>query len=625
MDAALRASSPPVGGRRPGSLDSSNRRRQGNRRLLAAIALLVGLVPAAATAQSTAERRIALELYVRGDEHREIRDWLTAAVDERPGVRLRVFDVADEGAGSKRFEQICKHFKRSADDSVPAIYACSQFAEAPADREQLEKKLDELRTMTVYVRSGCPRCARTKQYLKSAMTRYPGFRLVYRDVVTDRSAQSEMSAVARRYKTSAASVPLFHVCDQVLVGFDSASGTGRRLEAVLNKWTFEDKKEPADKASSLPRTASVLQFAHQRAAASRFLAVDRDTRSSRCVPAVVPLPTLLLSILNQLEAEPAVADDPSDIAAEGDHSEGDRGIEDVALADDEETLVASAEDDADFALPLPDDDMALPLPADVDDVGADPDAPASDEVQLPVVGTVRASRMGLPAFTVVIGLVDGFNPCAMWVLLFLLSILVNLQNRWKILAVAGSFVFVSGLAYFAFMAAWLNVIGLIGYEREVQVVLGVFALLIGAVHVKDFFAFKKGVSFSIPESAKPGIAARVRRIVMAENMFGAIVGAVTLAVLINIIELLCTAGLPALYTKILNDQGVEGLSKYGYLGLYNIAYMFDDALMVMLVVITLDKTRLQEKQGRWLKLVSGAFVLALGVVMLVKPDLLKFV
>jgi uncharacterized membrane protein HdeD (DUF308 family) len=145
------------------------------------------------------------------------------------------------------------------------------------------------------------------------------------------------------------------------------------------------------------------------------------------------------------------------------------------------------------------------------------------------------------------------------------------------------------------------------------------------VHVKDFFAFKKGVSFSIPESAKPGIAARVRSIVMAENLLGAVIGATTLAVLINIIELLCTAGLPALYTDILQNQNITGWGKYGYLGLYNIAYMFDDALMVMLVVITLDKARLQEKQGRWLKLVSGAFVLALGVIMIFNPDLLKFV
>jgi glutaredoxin len=573
--------------------------------VLGAITLLA---PAAAEAQ-TSTRTIALELYVRGDEHAQIRDALKAAVAERDGVVLRVFDVSAEGEGQKRHEQICKHFKKTPAENVPAMYACSQLVIAPTDAQKIAQKLDELRTMTVYVRSGCPRCARTKEWLKTVQAKYPGFRLVYRDVATDGSAQTEMNAVAQRYNKSGVSVPMFHVCDEVQIGFDSAESSGRRLTAVLDKWTFE-KKKPVEKASSQQQTAGARRFAQQRAETVR-LRSGFTPRAQGQVAAVFPWTVMLLGQV--APAAPEVEEEQVD-----------------AEKVPEEALVASAveADSESFELPLPADvdDVALPLPSDVgDEVVGDDAAPAADEIRVPVVGSVRASRLGLPAFTVVIGLVDGFNPCAMWVLLFLLSILVNLQNRWKILAVAGSFVFVSGLAYFAFMAAWLNVMGMVAYEREVQVVLGVFALIIGAVHVKDFFAFKKGVSFSIPESAKPGIAARVRKIIMAENLLGAVIGAMTLAVLINIIELLCTAGLPALYTDILQNQNITGAAKYGYLGLYNLAYMFDDALMVALVVITLDKTRLQEKQGRWLKLISGAFVLALGVIMIFKPSLLQFV
>jgi cytochrome c biogenesis protein CcdA len=279
-----------------------------------------------------------------------------------------------------------------------------------------------------------------------------------------------------------------------------------------------------------------------------------------------------------------------------------------------------AEDESDLELPLPEgeDDTLLPTsPAEA--------YPSDDEVTLPVFGTVRAGELGLPVFTIVIGLVDGFNPCAMWVLLFLLSILVNLKSRWKILAVAGTFVVISGLVYFAFMAAWLSALALMGHDRKIQIALGVLAILIGAVHVKDFFAFKQGISFSIPESAKPGIYARVRRIVTAENVFGAVVGASTLAVLVNLLELLCTAGLPALYTKILHSHDLPAWQDYAYLGLYCLAYMFDDGLMVAIVTITLGRNRLQEKQGRWLKLLSGLFILALGIVMIVKPTLLEFV
>ena len=182
------------------------------------------------------------------------------------------------------------------------------------------------------------------------------------------------------------------------------------------------------------------------------------------------------------------------------------------------------------SLPLPGDvSDDLPLPGEVSESDSDGyTLPPKDAMDIPVFGRVRASDMGMPLLTLAVGLVDGFNPCAMWVLLFLLSVLVNLQSRWKILAVAGTFVVVSGLAYFTFMALWLNINSYITqvYETRLYQVLGVLAVLIAAVHIKDFFAFKQGVSLSIPEAAKPGIYARVRRIVTAENLFGAVIGAI---------------------------------------------------------------------------------------------------
>src|SRR5690606_27658230 len=126
-------------------------------------------------------------------------------------------------------------------------------------------------------------------------------------------------------------------------------------------------------------------------------------------------------------------------------------------------------------------------------------------VSLPFIGEVHWRRWGLPTFTLLVGLVDGFNPCAMWVLLFLLSVLVNLHDRWKILAVAGTFVVISGLAYLAFMAAWLNIFQLVGLLRPAQITLGVLGIAVGMIHIKDFFAFKQGFSLSIPETAKPGL------------------------------------------------------------------------------------------------------------------------
>jgi glutaredoxin len=246
--------------------------------------------------------------------------------------------------------------------------------------------------------------------------------------------------------------------------------------------------------------------------------------------------------------------------------------------------------------------------------------PLVESIETRWFGRLRVRDLGLPLFTVVIGLLDGFNPCAMWVLLFLLSLLVNLHDRRKMALIAGTFVLVSGLLYFAFMAAWLNVFLAIGLSRAAQIALGGIAFFIGAINVKEFFAWRRGPSLAIPDSAKPGLYARVRRILQAENLAGALAGIVILAGLVNMIELLCTAGFPAVYTQILTLQQLPMWEYYWYLGLYNLAYILDDSLMVTIAVVTLSRKQLQERAGRWLKLTGGLVMAGLGVVLLLQPN-----
>lgn len=260
------------------------------------------------------------------------------------------------------------------------------------------------------------------------------------------------------------------------------------------------------------------------------------------------------------------------------------------------------------------------LVARMDQTSVAPDAAVDDAVQTRWFGPLSADRLGLPLFTLALGLLDGFNPCAMWVLIFLLAMLAGQRDRARMALTAGTFVVVSGLVYFAFMAAWLSVFLVAGMTRTVQIVLGGVALAIGALNMKDFFAFGRGPSLSIPKAAKPGIYARVREVLkqptLAESMFGVAV----LAVLVNLVELLCTAGLPAIYTSILARQELSFGGRLAYIGLYNLAYVADDAAMVTLAVVTLSRRRLAERAGRWLKLVSALVMLALGALLLLRPD-----
>lgn len=232
---------------------------------------------------------------------------------------------------------------------------------------------------------------------------------------------------------------------------------------------------------------------------------------------------------------------------------------------------------------------------------------------------LSVEQVGLPLFTLAMGMLDGFNPCSMWVLLLMISLLAPLNNRMRMLAVAGTFIAVEGVAYFVFMAAWLNLFLLIGLSRLSEWAIAAIALLAGAVNLKDFFAFGRGFSLSIPETAKPGIYARMRRILHAENLAGAIIGAFVLGVLVQIVEFMCTSGFPALYTRILTLHHLEGAGYYGYLLLYNLAYMLDDLIVLSIGVITLTQHRLQEWEGRWLKLISGLVMVSLGLYLILQP------
>lgn len=247
-----------------------------------------------------------------------------------------------------------------------------------------------------------------------------------------------------------------------------------------------------------------------------------------------------------------------------------------------------------------------------------------EEVQVPLLGPMSVKEVGLPLFTIAVGLIDGFNPCAMWVLLLLLALLVNVRSRARMLAIGGTFVLVGGIAYFLFMTAWLNLFLLVRLTRAIQVVLGLIALGIGALQLKEAAGVKGGVSLSIPESAKPGIYARARRIVQERSLPAAVAGAAVMAALVNLVELLCTAGLPAVYTHVLTSQGLPRWQYYAYLGLYNVAYLVDDLLVLGIAVITLGRHKLQERGGRVLKLISAAVMLVLGAVLVLRPAWLAF-
>lgn len=242
-------------------------------------------------------------------------------------------------------------------------------------------------------------------------------------------------------------------------------------------------------------------------------------------------------------------------------------------------------------------------------------------VSLPLFGKIDTTKMALPALTVMLAGLDGFNPCAFFVLFTLLGILVHAQSRQRMLIIGGTFVFFSGFIYFVFMAAWLNLFLYIGQLKVITVVAGIIALIIASINIKDFFFFKRGVSLAIPEKAKPKLFERMRHLLKATSLTSMFIGTVVLAVAANAYELLCTIGFPMVFTRVLTLHNLPTFAYYLYLILYNMIYVIPLAAIVLVFTITLGSRKLTESQGQVLKLVSGLMMLGLGLVLLINPAL----
>lgn len=252
-----------------------------------------------------------------------------------------------------------------------------------------------------------------------------------------------------------------------------------------------------------------------------------------------------------------------------------------------------------------------------------PMPPQAPLLSLPLVGALDAQSLSLPAFTLVVAGLDAFNPCAFFVLMFLLSLMVHAQSRVRMALIGGVFVLCSGLLYFVFMAAWLNIFLVVGELALITTIAGLIAIVIAAINIKDFFWFKQGVSLSIPDSARPTLYQRSRNVLKASSLGAMLAGTAVLAVAANSYELLCTAGFPMIYTRTLTLQNLPTPTFYLYLALYNLIYVTPLLVIVAIFTVRFGAHKLTEEEGRVLKLLSGLMMMLLGIVLVIAPALLN--
>lgn len=246
-----------------------------------------------------------------------------------------------------------------------------------------------------------------------------------------------------------------------------------------------------------------------------------------------------------------------------------------------------------------------------------------DVIDVPLFGEVALDEHSLLVSTLVIGFVDGVNPCSLWVISVLLAIVLRTGSRGRVVLIGSTFLVVTAAMYALYMAAFYSALTVIGWMGWIQFVVAAIAGVFGFVSVKDYFAFKQGLSFTISDSAKPGIYKRMREAAQHKAALPALGATVVLAVGVSLLETPCTAGFPLLWTGMLQANEVGPAATAGLFVAYMVPFLIDELIVFAAAVITMRATKLTDRHGEILKLFAGVTMLVLAAVMLIDPTLMN--
>ena len=252
---------------------------------------------------------------------------------------------------------------------------------------------------------------------------------------------------------------------------------------------------------------------------------------------------------------------------------------------------------------------------------------SGDLVYIPIIGPVEIEKVSLLLSGIVIGFVDGFNPCAMWVLLFLITMLINTKNKKKMWIIGLTFLFTSALFYFLMMVAWLNIAIHITAIQWIRFLIGLFAMSFGSYHVYTYLKKKKQdeIGCEVTDQTKRRkLVEKIKKIVLEEKLIFALLGVIVLAISVNIVELACSAGLPLLYTQILAYNDLPMASYYGYIFIYVLFFLIDDLIVFTIAMITLQVTGISNKYTKLSHLIGGIIMLIIGFLLIFFPSIIMF-
>jgi len=244
-------------------------------------------------------------------------------------------------------------------------------------------------------------------------------------------------------------------------------------------------------------------------------------------------------------------------------------------------------------------------------------------ITIPFFGwQIDLKSTSLMSASIVIGLLDGFNPCAMWVLIYLISLATTLKDKKKLFLIVGTFVLTEAVMYFLVLAGWLNLFNFIGISNWLLYIVGAFAIFTGILSVEDYIKKGGNISCEVGDlNSKKKTRKRMDFIINSPITIASILATIILAVVVNSIEFVCSAGLPAIFTQMLAVSNLSSSMQYFYISIYDFFFMLDDFIIFGLAIWAINSDWTTKYSG-FSKLFGGIIMLLIGILLLFFPNLL---
>ena len=246
-------------------------------------------------------------------------------------------------------------------------------------------------------------------------------------------------------------------------------------------------------------------------------------------------------------------------------------------------------------------------------------------IKVPLLGNVNLKRVSLMTSAVVIGLIDGFNPCAMWILLFLISVLIGMKNRKRMWALGLTFLVTSALVYMLIMLSWIQIAVKITTVIWVRNIIAIIALIGAIVNIRSYIKSRKDSGCDVVDDKKrKNIFNKIKKFTSEKSFILAILGVIGLAVSVNLVELACSAGLPLVFTELLALNNVNDSMKFFYTVIYIVFFLLDDLIVFFIAMFTMKITGISTKYNKYSHLLGGIIMFIIGILLILKPEWLMF-